>query len=833
MSNSDLTPLRKQYLDIKRQYPNTIVFFRLGDFYETFDADAELAARELEIILTQRMGRPMAGVPHHAVENYLSRLIAKGYHVAIVEQTSTEAVKGLFKREVVRIVTPGTVVEPALVPADRNNYLAALMPQDARVGLAHVDITTGEFAVTLIEATDVWAAVRHELLRLRPAELLLPEGVHAALEGVSCPRTPLLLSKFEPAHARNILLEHFQVASLVGFGIEQMPLAIGACGAIIQYLKETQPGALNLLTSLSLYALDEFMTLDAATRRNLELTETIRTGQVKGSLLGILDCTVTPMGARLLRQWVNQPLLDPARINARLEEVAVFHANGVLRAEIVAALKPLNDLERITNRVAGGAANPRDLVAMRATLEALPALRQNLEVRNGKWEVSNLTSHLSPLIPTLDPCSEVLALLQAALADDPPAVLGKPGVIRSGYSAELDGIINASRHAREWIAGLEKVERERTGIRHLKVSYNKVFGYYIEISRGESDRAPENYIRKQTLVNAERYITPELKEYETLVLNAEVQYFLDRFTGSRREVVETWMNRSGRYLGMIRETLRGQGLPLDLAFTAMIESGYDPLAVSRAGAKGLWQFMAKTARRYGLRVDQWVDERLDPERSTVAAAAHLRDLYTQFGSWTLAQAAYNAGELTVARAVRATGSSDFWVLNRTKFLRRETKDFVPAIQAATIIGRNPDQYGFEIGEARADEDERVAVPPSTDLRRLASAAGISVQMLRALNPVLVRGVTPPGTTWELRVPAGTRGGVLAALAPRRPVTVARAAAPRRIASSAEIHVVRPRDTVSTIAKLYGVSVADVLRWNRLGHQDWIRPGDRLRVTDLR
>ena len=318
-----------------------------------------------------------------------------------------------------------------------------------------------------------------------------------------------------------------------------------------------------------------------------------------------------------------------------------------------------------------------------------------------------------------------------------------------------------------------------------------------------------------------------------VVLNAEVQYFLDRFTGSRREVVETWMSRSGRYLGMIRETLRGQGLPLDLAFTAMIESGYDPLAVSRAGAKGLWQFMAKTARRYGLRVDQWVDERLDPERSTVAAVAHLRDLYTQFGSWALAQAAYNAGEMTVARAVHATGSSDFWVLNRTKFLRRETKDFVPAIQAATIIGRNPDQYGFEIGEVGADEVERVAVPPSTDLRRLASAAGISVQMLRALNPVLVRGVTPPGTTWELRVPAGTRDGVLAALAPRRPVTVARAAAPRRTASSAEIHIVRPRDTVSTIAKLYGVSVADVLRWNSLGQQDWIRPGDRLRVADLR
>ena len=318
-----------------------------------------------------------------------------------------------------------------------------------------------------------------------------------------------------------------------------------------------------------------------------------------------------------------------------------------------------------------------------------------------------------------------------------------------------------------------------------------------------------------------------------VVLNAEVQYFLDRFTGSRRAVVETWMSRSGRYLGMIRETLRGQGLPVDLAFTAMVESGYNPLAVSRAGAKGLWQFMEKTARRYGLRVDQWVDERLDPERSTVAAAAHLRDLYTQFGSWTLAQAAYNAGELTVARAVRATGSSDFWVLNRTKFLRRETKDFVPAIQAATIIGRNPDQYGFEIGEAGADEVERVAVPPATDLRRLAAAAGISLQMLRTLNPVLVRGVTPPGMTWELRVPAGTRDGVLAAHAPRRPVTVARGAPPRRTAATAEIHVVRPHDTVSAIAKRYGVSVADVLRWNRLGQHDWIRPGDRLRVVDLR
>jgi len=315
-------------------------------------------------------------------------------------------------------------------------------------------------------------------------------------------------------------------------------------------------------------------------------------------------------------------------------------------------------------------------------------------------------------------------------------------------------------------------------------------------------------------------------------MNAEVQYFLDRFTGSRRAVVGTWISRSGRYLAMIRETLRDYGLPLDLAFTAMIESGYDPLAVSHAGAKGMWQFMAHTARRYGLRVDQWVDERLDPEKSTAAAAAYLRDLYAQFGSWTLAQAAYNAGEVTVVRAIRAAGSSDFWALKRTKFLRPETKDFVPAIQAATIIGRDPGQYGFEVGETGPDRVEHVSVPPSTDLRRLSAAAGLSVPILRALNPALVRGVTPSGTTWELRVPAGTRGGVLAALAPRRPAAGARAGAPRRASGGIDIHIVRPRDTVSAIAKRYGVAIGDVLRWNSLDRSDPIRPGDRLRVAEL-
>jgi DNA mismatch repair protein MutS len=519
---SDLEPnkLRKQYLDIKRRYPNEILLFRLGDFYETFDEDAQLVARELELVLTSRPNMykadgvrvPMAGIPHHALESYLARLIARGYHVAICEQIGADE-KGFFRREVVRVVTPGTVTEPNLLDAGRNNYLAALAVAEGRAGLAHADITTGDFAVTTLPAANPWLAARHELMRLRPAELLLPEGFHhTALADLNIPCTPLPGWKFDPGKARAVLLEHFGVGSLAGFGLEQAPLATAACAAIVQYVRETQPAALNLLTRLSTYSLDAFMLLDPATRRNLELTETLRGGEVRGSLLGVLDHTVTAMGARLLRQWVNQPLLDPARINERLDRVAAFHAHGVLRAEVRAALKPLHDLERLTNRILGLTANPRDLVALRETLSALPALKERLE--SGDSNLQSLISHL-------DDCAEVLGLLQTAIADEPPAVLGKPGIIRAGYSEELDGVISASSHAREWIAGLEKAEKERTGIRTLKVGYNKVFGYYIEISRGQSDHAPDHYIRKQTLVNAERFITPELKEYETLVLNAE------------------------------------------------------------------------------------------------------------------------------------------------------------------------------------------------------------------------------------------------------------------------------------------------------------------------
>lgn len=307
----------------------------------------------------------------------------------------------------------------------------------------------------------------------------------------------------------------------------------------------------------------------------------------------------------------------------------------------------------------------------------------------------------------------------------------------------------------------------------------------------------------------------------------QVQYFLDRFTRERRAVVDRWFGRAGRYLEMIRDTLRDHGLPEDLAFVAMIESGFNPAAVSRAGAKGLWQFMAGTARRYGLRVDQWVDERFDPEKSTLAAAAYLRDLYKQFGSWQLAQAAYNAGEMTVTRAIRAVGSTDFWALARSSSLKQETKEFVPQIHAATVIGQDPTRYGFDVGGQAPATVERIPIPPGTNLATISKTVGVSTDTLRALNPVLVKGVTPPGGPYQLRVPAGTSLAMQPALVASRP------GADRRPPLAAKVHVVRSGDTVSAIAKRYRVASGDVLRWNNLAADHVLRPGDRLVVTDQR
>ncbi|MBM3145343.1 MAG: DNA mismatch repair protein MutS [Chloroflexi bacterium] len=520
MSQDDTTPIRRQYLEIKRQYPDAIVFFRLGDFYETFDEDAHVVSKELDIVLTSRNVAkgtrvPMAGIPHHAAENYLGRLIHKGYHVAICEQVGDHPVDGLMPRDVVRVVTPGTVVEPGLLPGDANNYLACLVLDEKRAGVAFADITTGEFAATELSGAqvDIHEIVRAELIRLSPVEILCPDSLSFS-NGLPGHLTPWPSWRFERSRCEQALLTQFEVASLDGFGVRGLPLAIRAAGAVVQYLEATQPAALKLITGLSAYHLSEFMTLDAPTRRNLELTETIRGGLVEGSLLGVLDRTVTPMGKRMLRQWVSKPLLDVARIRQRQVGVEYFYEDGLSRAELRAAFKPLADLERLTNRVVGGTAQPRDLLALRETLRLLPGLRSLFPLDESPLENILKDFHLS---------AQELDLLENALAEEPPSTLAAAGVIKEGFARELDDILEASRHAREWIKNLEPQERKRTGISSLKVGYNKVFGYYIEVTKANSRIVPENYIRKQTLVNAERYITPELKEYESLVLNAEDQ----------------------------------------------------------------------------------------------------------------------------------------------------------------------------------------------------------------------------------------------------------------------------------------------------------------------
>ncbi len=537
MPNEDVTPIRQQYLEIKRDYPTTILFFRLGDFYETFDEDAETISRELDIVLTSRpIGKgaraPLAGIPYHAVENYLARLIEKGYHVAICEQMGDTPVNGLFPRKVIRVVTPGTIIEPGLLPSDANNYLVSIILDEKMAAVAYADITTGEFAATELPSE----SLRAELARLHPAEIIHPDN-QALTDGFTGHLTPFPAWRFEPGKCEETLLVHFKASTLEGFGLKSQSLAIRAAGAILQYLKETQPDSLNLLTGFRYYSLNEFMTLDASTRRNLELEETLR-GEYKGSLLGALDCTVTPMGKRMIHQWISQPLLNIEKINMRQDGVQYFFDDGMKRAELRATLKSLSDLERLVNRVIAGYSQPRDLVTMRSTLKELPNVIEAI----GKPIKS---------LPKIELSNNELSLLESSIDDDPPATLQNTGIIRSGYSQELDSVIEASKHARDWIANLEAVERERTGIKTLKVGYNKVFGYYIEISRGAAERAPENYIRKQTLVNAERFITPEMKEYETLVLNAE-ERIREIELRLFREVCATLSKSAYKLLGIAR-----------------------------------------------------------------------------------------------------------------------------------------------------------------------------------------------------------------------------------------------------------------------------------------
>ncbi len=510
----DLSPIRRQYLRIKRRYPQAILFFRLGDFYETFDDDAKTASRELEIVLTSRgMGKgqrvPMAGIPYHALDEYLAKLIKRGHKVAICEQmTKPGETKGIVEREVVRLVTPGTVVEPGLLSDKVNNYLASLVLAGDKAGIAYVDITTSEFATTELPVQRVAA----ELERLKPAEIITDKGTEVADLAVTAPLTRLDDYQFELEAARRTILDHFGAATLDGYGCSHLPLAVQAAGAIISYLQQTQKGVLEQLSRLSTYSTSSFMALDKTTIANLELFHSTSEA-ISSSLLETIDLTKTAMGGRLLKRWLGQPLLDIKELKRRQEATGWFFDNSLARNQTISLLGEVADLERLINRVRGYIAIPRELVALKRSLEIVPRL---IEVT----QAGENSDRIGWLLQELKPRQDVIELISEAIEDEPTSRLGEGGVIRHGFSEELDSLRMVTRNAKQYLANLELKERERSGIKSLKVGFNKIFGYYIEVSQSNLAQVPEDYIRKQTLVGGERFITPELKEYESMILNA-------------------------------------------------------------------------------------------------------------------------------------------------------------------------------------------------------------------------------------------------------------------------------------------------------------------------
>jgi len=515
---SSLTPMMRQYLTTKEQYQDAILFFRLGDFYEMFFQDAETASRELEITLTGREGGqkeriPMCGVPYHAADGYIARLIEKGYKVAICEQVEDpKTCKGIVRREVVRVVTPGTLMDT--LEEKKNNFLIALVEGKEGFGLATVDVSTGEFFTTQIQGPDEENKVIEEIIRLQPAECLLPVGfAHQSLQAVLSSQCLLSFYRkisFENREAYQILTSHFKTLNL---SCEGLPLAARAAGGLLAYLQETQKISLGHISKLFTYGLGEYMLLDPSTRRNLELCRNMREGNKKGTLFWVLDKTVTSMGGRKLQQWIEQPLLKVNQIQERLNAVEELKDNVFLRQDLREELGKIYDLERFLAKVIYGTANSRDLIALRDSCFVLPRIKEiGQKAENSK---------LQQLTQDLDLLEDLAELIKNAIEDYPSVSVKEGGIIRLGYHQEVDQLRKAQKEGKDWIRNLEAKERERTGIKSLKVGFNKVFGYYIEITKSNISLAPDDYQRKQTLSNGERYITPELKEYESLILGAE------------------------------------------------------------------------------------------------------------------------------------------------------------------------------------------------------------------------------------------------------------------------------------------------------------------------
>jgi len=536
-----LTPVMQQYHDLKEQHPDTILFFRIGDFYETFNEDAKLVSRELEIVLTSRSKSgdnpiPLAGVPYHAAEGYIAKLIAKGYRVAVCEQVGDpKTTKGVVKREIARVITPGTVIDSALVPSVAATYLMAAMPGPGQQdwGIALLDISTAEFFAATVPHDATLEALRSEIVRYRPAECIVPaslpeparQRIHDAGVIVNTCRDEL----FENGRAVKLLSGHLGVASLAGFGFDDSAsCAAGAAGAALAYAQETQHAPLSHISSLSLRNSSESLVLDAVTLRNLEVRESIRGGIKGATLLSSLDLTRTPMGSRLLNRYLSRPLTDINGINRRLDAVEHLAGRTAARLSFRDGLKACADIERIAARIAYGNAGPRDLVALADTLSALPALRQTL-ANNGK-DVPELVREALAAVRDLP---ETIALIRRAIADDPPAVARNGGVIRTGYHAELDSIRGVLHSGKDWIVELQEKEREATGIKSLKVGYNRIFGYYIDVTKPNVPLVPQRYERKQTTATGERYTIPELREKESLITNAD-----ERVLALERELYE-------------------------------------------------------------------------------------------------------------------------------------------------------------------------------------------------------------------------------------------------------------------------------------------------------
>jgi DNA mismatch repair protein MutS len=550
----------RQYHEIKKQYPGTLLFFRCGDFYELFFDDALIASREMEITLTARHKErgapvPMCGVPYHAVQGYIAKLVKKGFRIAICDQTedSKSGVK-LIRREVVRVITPGTALENQLLETKQNCYLASICGSGPGMGLSFLDISTGEFLATQFQGENAWQGIQEQLEVFSPREIIFPKLLEDLIKGINKDKTdktdrtdkpdsgaggaalsdarlgPASLSDsgfsltfdsaltplddwvFNLDHADSLLRSQFGVTSLDGFGLTGHDYAVSAAGAAVHYINETQKASASHLSELSYFETNEYLVLDAPTVTNLELVVS-QDGNAAHSLLGVLDETMTGMGARLLRQWVLRPSVRLGEIETRLDAVEELKTSTIKRDRLRQKLEPMADLERLAGRITLGRANARDLIALRQSIEVIPLLRQHL--------ADSRASLLQTLVENMDELDDVRTLIAGAIADDPPATTSDPGMIRDGFNPELDELRNMARSGKSYIAAIEARERRRTAISSLKVKFNNVFGYFIEISNSNRDRVPADYERKQTLVNSERYTTPELKEYETKVLGAE------------------------------------------------------------------------------------------------------------------------------------------------------------------------------------------------------------------------------------------------------------------------------------------------------------------------